>query len=195
VLIAEHNHDATGDLTGDGWQGTMNYAGFTRPAWSWLTSSSNGLGFLGMPVGVPRRTGLQTMLTMRDFAASVPWKVACRNWNLLSSHDTPRIRTVTGDRAMVKIGVGLQMTYIDGYRCDVAGFVDPGYCRAVRGETRGGSGGGGRWLHRLLPAGPGPVASRRVESGDPDGGDRCTAGGGGRRLGRQRRPRGDAWPR
>lgn len=112
VLLAEHCHDATGDLTGEGWQGTMNYAGFTRPVWSWLTSSDNGLGFLGMPVGVPRRSGHQTMLTMRDFAASIPWKVACRNWNLLSSHDTPRIRTVTGDPELVKVGVGLQMTYL-----------------------------------------------------------------------------------
>jgi len=112
VLLAEHCHDASGDLTGDGWQGTMNYAGFTRPVWSWLTASDNGLGFLGMPVGVPRRPGMATMSTMRDFAASVPWKVACRNWNLLGSHDTPRIRTVTGSRELVTVGVGLLMTYV-----------------------------------------------------------------------------------
>lgn len=30
-LVAEHGHDASGDLTGTGWQGTMNYHGFTRP--------------------------------------------------------------------------------------------------------------------------------------------------------------------
>ena len=90
----------------------MNYAGFTRPVWSWLTASDNGLGFLGMPVGVPRRPGMATMSTMRDFAASVPWKVACRNWNLLGSHDTPRIRTVTGSRELVTVGVGLLMTYV-----------------------------------------------------------------------------------
>src|SRR5664279_6455899 len=76
----------------------MNFAGFTRPVWSWLTSADNGLTFLGMPVGVPRRSGAATATTMRDFAASVPWKVANRHWNLLGSHDTPRIRTVTGDR-------------------------------------------------------------------------------------------------
>ena len=110
VLLAEHCHDAAGDLTGDGWQGTMNYAGFTRPVWSWLTAPDNGLGFLGMPVGVPRRSGPATVTTMRDFAASVPWKVAERNWNLLASHDTPRFLTVTGERALVEVGVGLQMT-------------------------------------------------------------------------------------
>src|SRR5664279_993262 len=87
----------------------MNYAGFTRPVWSWLTSADNGLTFLGMPVGVPRRSGTATAITMRDFAASVPWKVANR---LLSSHDTPRIRTVTGDPELVRVGVALQMTYL-----------------------------------------------------------------------------------
>ncbi len=30
LLVAEHGHDASGDLLGDGWHGTMNYAGFTR---------------------------------------------------------------------------------------------------------------------------------------------------------------------
>jgi alpha-glucosidase len=112
VLLAEHCHDAGGDLAGDGWQGTMNYAGFTRPVWSWLTSSDNGLGFLGMPVGIPSRSGAATMATMRDFAASIPWKVTCQNWNLLSSHDTPRFRTVTGRRELVEVGLGLQMTYV-----------------------------------------------------------------------------------
>ena len=112
VLIAEHCHDASGDLTGDGWQGTMNYSGFTRPVWSWLTSTDNALSFLGVPARIPRRPGPAITATMRDFAASVPWKVACRNWNLLGSHDTPRIRTVTGDRDLVRVGVGLMMTYI-----------------------------------------------------------------------------------
>ena len=112
ALLAEHCHDATGDLIGDGWQGTMNYAGFTRPLWSWLTASRNGLSFLGMPVGVPRRTGFDIVHSMRDFAASVPWKVACRHWNLLASHDTARFRTVTRDPALVRVGVGLQMTYV-----------------------------------------------------------------------------------
>ena len=31
LLVAEHAHDATGDLDRDGWHGTMNYVGFTRP--------------------------------------------------------------------------------------------------------------------------------------------------------------------
>ena len=35
-VIGEHNHDATGDVDGDGWHGTMNYSGFSWPVWSWL---------------------------------------------------------------------------------------------------------------------------------------------------------------
>ncbi len=111
VLIAEHCHDASGDLTGDGWQGTMNYGGFTRPVWSWLTSTDNRLNFLGVPARIPSRPGAAIVATMRDFAASVPWKVAARQWNLLGSHDTPRIRTVTGDDALVRVGAALLMTY------------------------------------------------------------------------------------
>ena len=35
-LQAESNHDASRDLYGDGYHGTMNYAAFTRPLWQWL---------------------------------------------------------------------------------------------------------------------------------------------------------------
>ena len=111
ALLAEHCHDFSTDLIGDGWQGAMNYAGFTRPVWSWLTAAENGLGFLGMPQRIPRRGGGDTIATMRDFLASTPWKVALRHWNLLASHDTPRFRTVTRDPVAVHLGVGLQMTY------------------------------------------------------------------------------------
>jgi alpha-glucosidase len=111
ALLAEHCHDYSADLIGDGWQGAMNYAGFTRPVWSFLTATNNGLGFLGMPQRIPRRGGADAVATMRDFLASTPWKVAVRHWNLLASHDTPRFRTVTGDPALVRLGIGLQMTY------------------------------------------------------------------------------------
>ncbi len=35
-VIGEHNHDASTDVDGDGWHGTMNYSGFSWPIWSWL---------------------------------------------------------------------------------------------------------------------------------------------------------------
>jgi alpha-glucosidase len=105
-LLAEHGHDASLDLLGDGWHGTMNYSGFTRPVWAWLTEPGHGLTFLGLPIEVPRLPGTAVAGTMRDFAASVPW----RSWegasNELSTHDTPRVRTVVGGGTRGGLGAG-----------------------------------------------------------------------------------------
>lgn len=111
LLIAEHNHDATGDLDQDGWHGTMNYAGFTRPVWSWLRSDVLALpDFLGVPGGVPRRDGRDTVATMRAFAALTSWRSLTNSWTMLGSHDTARIRTVVGDRDRVEVALGLLVT-------------------------------------------------------------------------------------
>ena len=68
-------------------------------------------GFLGVPLGVPRRPGPAVVATMRDFASSVAWKVAARQWNLLGSHDTPRIATVTQSPAAQRLAAALLFTY------------------------------------------------------------------------------------
>ena len=59
LLLAEHGHDATGDLAGDGWHGTMNYAGFTQPVWAWLRHPEARLPYGGLPAGgaPPARRG------------------------------------------------------------------------------------------------------------------------------------------
>lgn len=111
VLIAEHFHDAGADLVAGGWHGTMNYSAFTRPVWTWLTDPSDDLRYVELPVRIPRRPGPSVVATMRDFGAAVPWTVTTHQWNLLGSHDTPRIRTVVGSRERVEIAVGLLMTY------------------------------------------------------------------------------------
>ncbi|WP_246609406.1 glycoside hydrolase family 13 protein [Nonomuraea rhizosphaerae] len=111
ALIAEHCHDASPDLDRDGWHGTMNYGGFTRPVWSWLRSPGLDLPtFLGVPGGVPPRDGLQTLATFRAFAAGASWRSLAHSWQLLDSHDTPRVRTVTGSAARHLVAVGLQAT-------------------------------------------------------------------------------------
>ena len=92
VLIAEHGHDYRDDLLGDGWHGAMNYAGFLRPAWTWL----RGLGpqgssaFWGIPVGLPTLPGTASVATMRAFRAGLPWESVLLSWTLLDSHDTAR---------------------------------------------------------------------------------------------------------
>jgi alpha-glucosidase len=114
VLVAEHAHDARPDLPGDGWHGTMAYMGFTRPAWCWLRGDALPaeleLGFLGLPVGVPRLDGRQITATMERFRAGVPWRSVLHSWSLLDSHDIARFKVVSGSRERHVVGIGLQMT-------------------------------------------------------------------------------------
>lgn len=111
VLVSEHFHDAGADMTGGGWHANMNYAAFTRPVWTWLVDPASTLGFLGLPAGIPRRDGVSMVDTMRDFDSVVPWSVTTHQWNMLGSHDTPRLRTVVGNPAMVEVAAGLLFTY------------------------------------------------------------------------------------
>lgn len=105
VLIAEHFHDATHDVVGDGWHGNMNYSAFSRPIWSWLVDPDNQIDFLGIGVPIPTRRGKEVVDNIRDFQAQIPWKVVQAQWNMLDSHDTPRIRTLSGsvDRTIVAV--------------------------------------------------------------------------------------------
>lgn len=120
LLIAEHCHDASADLSGDGWHGTMAYAAFTRPVWSWLARDGIDLDFLGMPVPVPRFGGDAVAQTMRNFAASMPWRSYAHSLTLLGSHDTSRFRSVTGSREHQLVGAGLLLT-LPGLPCIFAG--------------------------------------------------------------------------
>lgn len=96
LLVAEHGHDASGDLLGDGWHGTMNYAGFTRQVWCWLRSPDFHETFMGLPVEVPVISGHQAVASLRAFHSRIPWRSLISSWNILGSHDTARIRTVVG---------------------------------------------------------------------------------------------------
>jgi alpha-glucosidase len=111
LVVAEHNHDATGDLDAGGWHGTMNDAGFLRPVWSWLRRPDLDLpDFLGVPGGVPARDGTAAVASMRAFGALMSWRTLTTCWNLLGSHDTPRIRTVVGDAGRGEVAAGLLAT-------------------------------------------------------------------------------------
>lgn len=114
LLIAEHGHDFRPDLQGGGWHGTMNYAGFLRPVWSWLRRDDLPEDlrqrFWTLPVGLQANTGGDAVATMRAFRTGVPWESVLHSWTLLSSHDVARFRTVAGSRERQLVGVGLQMT-------------------------------------------------------------------------------------
>jgi alpha-glucosidase len=111
LLVGEHCHDYTLDAQGDGWHGVMNYAGFTRPVWTWLRDRGHAPKFLGSPLMVPRLGGGSVMETMREFTALVPWTTVRHSFNLVGSHDTTRIRTLVGDDARhVEAAAGLLFT-------------------------------------------------------------------------------------
>ena len=107
LLIAEHSHDASADLLGDGWHGVMNYAGFTRPLWQWLKPESPVTFEPGPFTVIPRLTGTAVAATMREFAAASPWRSTATALNLVGSHDTARILTTLGDVDLVKVAFGL----------------------------------------------------------------------------------------
>lgn len=108
LLLAEHQFDASDSLQGSGWHGTMAYAGFTRPVWSWLAQYQVQDAW-GTPGGTARYGGREMAQTMRDFAATVPWQSFVSNMTLLDSHDIPRFRSMAG-RELQRLGVALLMT-------------------------------------------------------------------------------------
>jgi alpha-glucosidase len=111
VVIAEHVHDHSPDLVGDGWHGVMNYSGFMKPVWTWLRQHGRETGFLGAPVIVPELPAEDVVATMLDFTSRVSWAALTSSWNLLGSHDTTRVRTLVGpDAHRVDVAVGLLMT-------------------------------------------------------------------------------------
>jgi alpha-glucosidase len=109
-VLAEHGHDASGDLDGDGWHGTMNYVGFSSPVWTFLRNPEGVVPSFGLPVPLPRRSGVAAVRTMREFLGRFGWRAFSCSWNILGSHDTPRIRTVTGSPERHRVAAGLQFT-------------------------------------------------------------------------------------
>jgi alpha-glucosidase len=109
-VIGEHNHDASGDIDGDGWHGTMNYSGFSWPVWSWLRDPASPARAFGRPVPVPRRGGIAILRELREWRARYGWRAAQQSWNILSSHDSARIRTVVLDPRAHRVAAGLQFT-------------------------------------------------------------------------------------
>jgi len=111
VLVAEHMFDASADLDTGGWDGIMNYAGFTRPVWTWLRGpGGEDIDFIGRPGGIPHGDGSTVLATMRTFAATMSWRSATRSWLVLDSFDCARIRSVVVDRERHVVAAGLQAT-------------------------------------------------------------------------------------
>ena len=110
-LQAESNHDASRDLYGDGYQGTMNYAAFTRPLWQWLLSLQQRPYAHGKYPMVPNLPGGLIVGAMRELSGVTPWQATLHAMNLIGSHDTHRVASLLGDPRLVDVAFGMLAAY------------------------------------------------------------------------------------
>jgi alpha-glucosidase len=114
-IIGEHFYDGSPHLQGSELDATMNYQGFTIPLWRWLAGRDQGSTWHEPaphvdPILYPSEALAEQWTKYR---ASIPWVIARQQFNLLGSHDTARILNhCNGDKALVKLGVTLLMTYL-----------------------------------------------------------------------------------
>ncbi|HMQ31883.1 MAG TPA: maltodextrin glucosidase, partial [Chloroflexaceae bacterium] len=108
-LLGEHFFDGTPHLQGDELDATMNYQGFTFPVWRWLAGRE--VSERPWADRAPMATE-QMAAQWTAFRAAIPWQIATQQFNLLGSHDTPRLRTVLGgDLGLVRVAAALLFTY------------------------------------------------------------------------------------
>ena len=110
-LQAESNHDASRDLYGDGYQGTMNYAAFTRPLWQWLLPPQQRPYAHGKYPMLPNLPGRLIVSAMRELSGVTPWQGTLHAMNLIGSHDTHRVASLLGDPRLVDVAFGMLAAY------------------------------------------------------------------------------------
>jgi alpha-glucosidase len=110
-LQAESNHDASRDVIGDGYQGTMNYAAFTRPLWQWLLPAQPTPYEHGKYPSLPNLPGRLVVEAMRELSGVTPWMGTLHAMNLIGSHDTHRVASLLGDFDAVTVAFGMLAAY------------------------------------------------------------------------------------
>ena len=111
-LIGENFYDATHQLQGDQFDGAMNYGGFTFPLWHWLRGYRQEVYGQPPPVAGPPWSTAALEAAWRERRAAVPWTATLHQYNLLGSHDVPRIRTtVGGSDGLHRLALALLLTY------------------------------------------------------------------------------------
>ncbi|MEW6731281.1 MAG: maltodextrin glucosidase [Acidobacteriota bacterium] len=111
-LLGEHFHDGTPHLQGDELDAGMNYSGFTFPVLQWLAGYNIADAFAQeWATNQPLPTEVMAE-QMTAFRSVTPWQIAIQQFNLLGSHDTPRLLNVVNqDEACAKVAVTLLFTY------------------------------------------------------------------------------------
>jgi alpha-glucosidase len=91
----------------------MNYAGFAQPVWYWLGGFSvrQHVEPTFVASAVPWSTPA-LIDTWQAYRAALPWAIARQQFNLLGTHDTARIATVTNYAPpLTQLAVALLLTY------------------------------------------------------------------------------------
>ena len=111
-LLGEHFFDGTPHLQGEELDASMNYQGFMLPTLRWLGGSTMAAAW-GQPWNEPSPLPAEVLADQyQAFRSVIPWQIAAQQFNLLGSHDTPRLHHLLGgDQARVRLAVALLMTY------------------------------------------------------------------------------------
>ena len=112
-LMGENFFDASSQLLGDCWDGVMNYSGFSIPLISWLWGMVVHVPGQNQPILPGNRWTTEAVVnSWNAFRAAIPWVVASQQFNLISSHDTPRaLSLLKGNRDLIHLAVVLLFTY------------------------------------------------------------------------------------
>ncbi len=112
-LMGENFFEATEQLQGDGWDSVMNYTGFADPVLHWLTGYEQDALRCDAVLKTDIPWDTATMLqAWNENLASIPWQIALQQFNLLDSHDTPRLLTLlNGDKALSQLAAIAQFTF------------------------------------------------------------------------------------
>lgn len=111
-ILGEHFFDGTPHLQGDELDATMNYQGFTFPVWRWLAPPEAAAGRHSPDADPQPLPTAVAAAQLTAFRAAIPWQIATQQFNLLDSHDTPRLRTILGGELdRVRVAAALLFTY------------------------------------------------------------------------------------
>ena len=111
--MGENFFEATEQLQGDGWDAVMNYTGFADPILHWLSGYEQDAIHCDPVLKSDIPWDTKTMLqAWNENLASVPWQITLQQFNLLDSHDTPRLLTLlNGDKALSQLAAIAQFTF------------------------------------------------------------------------------------
>ena len=94
----------------------MNYTAFRNPALMWLAAddivNTTEMDYQKVPQGLlPSVTAQGMLAVMRQYSSRMPWSSYSSSWNLLSSHDSPRVRSIVGSRSRQVAAAVLMATF------------------------------------------------------------------------------------